>query len=193
MTPEDRAKALEEQGGFSVHIPTGGKPKTGHIASRFGSEMVTDNVATAAWISEHERRFSEALNSPETYQGGWKTGDPPKRYLDVSERFTTAREAHEFGRRNAQIAFYDLAADKERLIHYGPAVKPRRDISNPLLEHRAATARKNAAYRGTVRQHLKERAANPRTPEEIRAAGERIGHAVYNAEQFSRRLEKREI
>lgn len=178
-------RKLEDEGGFTTHVPTQSFPRTGIMVAQHGAEERVAG-ATAREIGQYRRDNSDELFADAAHMGGWRSGDAD--YLDVSRAFVRADEAHEYGRRNAQIATYDLGEDKERAVHYGPPVPPL-DVANPLEEHRSATAKKNAAYRGLVRQHLKARGA-PSTEEQMVRARQ-LGDAVYNAEQLHKRLTTR--
>lgn len=179
---EDLAKRLREEGGFTVNVNTGRSPNTGFATSIHGHEEQIPGDAAPTDIRRYRTEHDEELQRPTSYFGAWKYGGTS--FLDSSRHFETPGEAHEFGRRNAQIAFYDIAADKERLVHYGPPVESL-PVANPLVEHRAATARKNAAHRGLIRQQLKARESG--SHEEAMAEARKLGEAVFQTEQFGAR------
>lgn len=177
-------EAVRRQGsdeGFTVNPHTYEFPETGVIASEYGHEK---KVAAGDLSPEHIDQYvaskTTALNQPGRHLGGWRHAGED--YLDVNRRFATQRAAIDFGRRNAQIAVFDLDKGRSFDVPFNvgttfvgePGTLPI-DQNQKRREHneigRQAAVQQIKAHRGEV------------SPQE---AGARIADAIFEQRAMNR-------
>jgi len=201
MTDKQYHDLLRDEGGFSIHDPTGEWPESGVMVSRVGSERSVSGVASPEQIGHYRQDYAGTLSEPGVYFGGWKSGEGEgvRTDLDHSDNLPAGQSgaAHEEARRRGQEATFDLDRMKVKgdeyggtQVEHGPKTIGGYRGFTPD-EARDERRAKNTAYRHSVREHIAARQANPQTHEEVRAAGERIGGAVYEADQVREGIEAR--
>lgn len=135
-TPEQRADALASpfgEPGFTTRVaarkktngwerdPRNAAPSRGYMVSDKGPERIIPGNASAKEIEIHQMDNRDALLSDENvFHGGWKSDG--NSYLDVSRHYRTKNRAMRAGRRNEQLAIFDLST-KESI-----PVTPRRKL-----------------------------------------------------------------
>jgi len=195
---------LKSEGGFSINDPTGEWPAAGSMTSRWGSERSFSGVPAAEEIGSYRKDYRQPLSEPGAFFGGWKTEEEEgtvRTDLDVSDQIPTAQQAQEVGRQRGQEAYFDLGKMGRKIkatgeeyggtqIEHGPA-PPGGYVKGDPGQAREDRRVKNTAYRHSVREHLRARESQPQTHDELRAAGERVGGAVYDAEQTRQRVGRR--
>jgi hypothetical protein len=186
-TDKDLHRGLVEDEGFSVNERTGRIPRTGVMSSIHGHEAVHPGVASPEQIGDFRSEKAQPLSQPSHFLGGWHDRREDETSLDVSRRFGTVQKGYNFARSQGQKAIFDLGSFSEREVHYGPRL-PYRGTGRTPEQQKDAIAEKNTAHREAVRVHLDARASNPVTTEGLRAAGESIADAVWEAERVTDRF-----
>lgn len=93
------------------------------MVSKFGSEHIVEGTPTPEHIAGYLAHFK-----PDGYFGAWQDGG--KTYLDTSVRKKTTEGAQEFGKKNAQRAYYDIDNDAVKPVAY----VPQRSFEGSLFE-----------------------------------------------------------
>jgi hypothetical protein len=108
------ASLQQDDDGFSVDPRTGQSPSSGFAVSRFGHRVIDSAPPPAETVADAAQSVL-----PGQYLGAWVDGG--KTYLDSSRNIQSRTEAMEFGKRNAQIAVYDInQGGSERVEHTPP-------------------------------------------------------------------------
>lgn len=103
-----------KQGDGSVKPGTGTSPKTGYMVSIPGHTQIVDAHAfNDKLISQYADRNAEALRHPDAHIGKWQDTESGKIYLDVSHNIKSKIRAISAGKKNNQIAIWDLNRGKE--------------------------------------------------------------------------------
>lgn len=122
-------KELQEkldEGGFTVKEGTRQIPETGVFASVRGHEMKTPGLASTGQIGSYRSEKSGELSDPAHYLGGWK--EHGHSFLDVTRQFGNRPDAYRFGRKNLQLATFDLGKFKQLGINYGPRMPAQNEM-----------------------------------------------------------------
>lgn len=93
------------QGGDSVHVVTGERPRTGYMVSLPDRETRVPLPEFGAHSAvAYTRRHGEELHDPDQYLGGWAHGS--EAFLDVSRRYADEPTALTEGWKANQIAVH---------------------------------------------------------------------------------------
>lgn len=109
VNPEQFAAHVREAGGGSVNPSTGESPKRGFMVSDYGSERIVPGHLEGHHVAEYLQEKSQHLAAPNAYLGAWH--EEGQTYLDVSRNVDTKKKAMRAGRRNKQLAVYDVDND----------------------------------------------------------------------------------
>lgn len=103
--------------GFSV-TPDGQVPNKGYMVAIQGRSAVLSGAALRGKaagdiIDDYARKNSDVLKAPGAHIGGWQDKKTGKVYLDVSRNFGNMREAVKAGKKQNQIAIWDVKRRRE--------------------------------------------------------------------------------
>lgn len=115
---------LMRKGGFSV-TTHGSVPRSGWMVSIPGHEKVLGSMSqvTPTAIEKYMDANRSALDPEERYLGGWVDTTDDKVYLDVSEHFASRAQAVAEGKRNKQLAVFNVESGNELRLDKAAARK----------------------------------------------------------------------
>lgn len=160
---------LQDDGGFTFSENSQKFAKGGAFASQWGTEQKVAGGATPLSVDQFRTQNAEHLSQKTHHLGGWRHEGSD--YLDVSKQFADPAEAAEFGRRNAQIAAFDLDKFEEIPIDYGASKLPQGTPENIRSEY-------NELGRTAVDAQLHGRA----DPSQARERGAQIADKLFQQE-----------
>lgn len=104
--------------GFSIRPHNGKQPKSGFMVSIPGHSKIlqaNDLVGErgAKLVQQYAREHAGALAAPNAHIGGWTDAATGKTHLDVSHNIKGQRAAVAAGRKNNQIAIWDIKRAKQ--------------------------------------------------------------------------------
>lgn len=103
--------ALLHSGGFSVKPSTGASPKSGYMVSIPGHSKIIAGDVDEKSLASYAKEHSDALSQPGAHIGGWQ--HEGNTYLDVSQNIRGRNAAIIAGKKNNQIAIYDVKHGSE--------------------------------------------------------------------------------
>lgn len=111
-TPERILYETRNNGGYSVNLLTGERPKSGYMVGKYANDdphniVIDSDKVTPAVVRGHAKKNASELEKPDMYYGTW-IGDDGKAYFDVSRRFDKLEDAFAFGRKTKQDAVFDV-------------------------------------------------------------------------------------
>lgn len=105
-------------GGFSVKPKTGAMPASGYMVSipggtRIVSEADLSGPHGAKLVQQYANDMAAPLSHPDAHIGGWTDKGTGKTYLDISHNVQSRSKAISLGKRNNQIAIWDVKRGRE--------------------------------------------------------------------------------
>jgi hypothetical protein len=168
----EQYKRLREElrgGGFSEHLPTGGKPAPNKfMVSDYGSEERIAKPEVNASRLEHFAKGHKLDQAPSgVFMGGWSPQDQGDDFLDVSREYPDPHRAQVAMEMGNQMSAYDTnkaPTDDDAYVdnpHYDPSYTPEehaRRMASPVEPALQAHLRPSREPKITLRT------AQPRKP-----------------------------
>lgn len=115
------ARLHEAGGGFTYSVITKHQPTTGFaVAAHKDTEFVVDkSKVSGVLLAQYVKKHYALLKQKGNYLGGWHDPKTGNVYLDVTTHVMLHKKAEALGRAGQQIAYFDLAKQREVRIHHG--------------------------------------------------------------------------
>lgn len=98
-------------GGFTVNINSGARPRTGYAVSIYPqAEVIFDGLPDADDLITYVTQHLPALSAGGCLFGGWHDPQTGLIYLDISARVADRSHAEHLTRCHRQLTYFDLAA-----------------------------------------------------------------------------------
>ena len=110
LNPDQFTQHVNANGGASYRISDNAVPSSGFMVSRSGHEQIVSSPLhpdhVKSFLNEHVKG-----STGDPYLGAWVHNQ--KTYLDLSDQYTHKSSAILAGKKNNQLAIYDVGNDKE--------------------------------------------------------------------------------
>lgn len=104
---------IKANGGATYNLNSNNYMASGFMCAKAENEAVIDGQVNVAHLEQYIAKYNKDLQEPNANLGAWYNTEDGKTYLDTSYRFETLEEAVEFGRKNNQLAIFNLNTYEE--------------------------------------------------------------------------------
>ena len=104
---------IKANGGATYNLNSNNYMESGFMCAKAENEYIIDGQVTAEHLQNYITKYGKDLQKENANLGAWYNTENGKTYLDTSFRFENLQDAVEFGRKNNQLAIFNLNTFEE--------------------------------------------------------------------------------
>ena len=104
---------IKENGGATYNLNSNNYMESGFMCAKAENEYIIDGQVTVEHLQNYITKYAKDLQKENANLGAWYNTENGKTYLDTSFRFENLQDAVEFGRKNNQLAIFNLNTFEE--------------------------------------------------------------------------------